>query len=391
MAKRDYYEVLGVDRNADQATLKKAYRNLAMQYHPDRNPGNGAAAEKMKEINEAYAVLCDPQKRSLYDTYGHAGLDSYTQEDIFRSVDFSSLFREFGFGFGDSIFDSLFGRRTSSRRGPRRGADLRYDLSVTLEEVASGAEKTVELPKTVACSSCNGIGAQPDGLETCRRCQGTGQIIREQRTGYSLVRQITVCGECRGRAKIIKKACEECEGKGIIETRKELRITIPAGADSGYSVVVEGEGEVSVDGPPGDLYIVLNVERHPIFERNGDDVYVQHDISFTTAALGGQVQVPGLKGSLKVDIAEGAQTGTVIRIPGQGMPRLGKRGRGDQYVVVRVVTPTNLSQEEKELLRRFENLRQKSGGEKASGVNTDSNKNWFEHLRRKSDYEKRSK
>ncbi len=365
MAERDYYEVLGVGRDADPAAIKKAYRNLAMQHHPDRNPGNGEAAEKMKEVNKAYAVLCDPEKRRLYDTYGPAGLEGYTQEDIFRSVDFSSLFREFGFGFGDSVFDGLFGRRASNRRGPRRGSDLRYDLSMTLEEVAAGTEKTVELPKAAICLSCGGTGAQPDGMETCRRCQGTGQIVREQRSGYGVVRQITVCGECRGQGKIIKKACKDCEGKGIIETIKEIKISIPAGADNGYSVKVDGEGEAISEGMPGDLYVVLNVQRHPLFERNGDDIYVQHDISFTTAALGGQVLVPGLSGDIKIDIAEGAQTGTVVWASGQGMPRVGKRGKGDQYVVLRVVTPTHLNREEKDLLKQFEKLRQKSSSDKS--------------------------
>jgi molecular chaperone DnaJ len=364
MTKRDYYETLGVGRDADPAAIKKAYRNLAMQYHPDRNPGNGEAAEKMTEINQAYAVLCDPQKRSLYDTYGHAGLEGYTQEDIFRTVDFSSLFREFGFSFGDNIFDGLFGRRASGRRGPRRGADLRYDLSVTLEEVASGVEKTIELPKSSICLSCSGKGAQPDGLETCHRCQGKGQIVTEHRSGYGVVRQIAGCGECHGRGKIVKKACKDCVGKGVIETEKEIKIDVPAGADTGYSVRVEGEGEISADGLAGDLYIVVNVERHPLFERHGDDVYIQHDISFAAAALGSQARVPGISGDFKVDIAEGSQTGAVIRVPGQGMPRLGKRGRGDQYVVLRVVTPTGLTREEQELLRHFESLRQKSGGGK---------------------------
>ena len=362
MTKRDYYEILGVGRDADPAAIKKAYRNLAMQYHPDRNPGNGE--EKMKEVNQAYAVLCDPQKRSLYDTYGHAGLEGYTQEDIFRSVDFSSLFQEFGFGFGDSMFDGFFGRRTSGRRGPRRGSDLRYDLSVTLEEVASGVEKTIKLPKASICLSCSGTGAQPDGLETCHKCQGTGQIVREQRSGYGVVRQITVCGECRGRAKIIKKACKDCNGKGVIEAEKEIKIDVPAGADTGYSVRVEGEGEASAGGPSGDLYIVVNVERHPVFERHGDDIYLQHDIAFSVATLGGEARVPGLNGEVKIDVADGTQTGAVIKVAGQGMPRLGKRGRGDEYVVVRVVTPTNLSREEKELLRQFQELRRKSDGGK---------------------------
>jgi molecular chaperone DnaJ len=362
MTKRDYYETLGVGRDADPAAIKKAYRNLAMQHHPDRNPGNGEAAEKMKEVNEAYAVLCDPQKRNLYDAYGHAGLEGYTQEDIFRGVDFGSLFREFRFGFGDDVFDGFFGGRTSSRRGPRKGADLRYDLSVTLEEVASGVEKTVEIPRVSACSSCSGTGAQADGLETCRKCDGKGQIVREHRSGYGVVRQIVGCGECRGRGKIVKKACKDCQGKGAVETRKELKVDVPAGADTGYSVRVVAEGEAGADGVPGDLYIVVNVERHPLFERQGDDIYIQHDISLVTAALGGQAHVPGLGGDVKVDIAEGTQTGAVTRVPGQGMPRLGKRGRGDQYVVLRVVTPTNLDREEKELLRQFQKLRQESDG-----------------------------
>lgn len=360
MAKRDYYEVLGVGRDADPATIKKAYRNLAMQYHPDRNPGNGEAGEKMKEVNEAYAVLCDPQKRSLYDTYGHAGLEGYTQEDIFHSVDFGSLFREFGFGFGDSIFDGFFGRRTSGRRGPRRGADLRYDLTVTLEEAASGVQRTIGLPKSSICLSCSGKGAQPDGIETCHTCQGTGQIVREQRSGYSVVRQITVCGECRGQAKIIKKACKDCSGKGFVETEKEIKIEVPAGADSGYSFRVEGEGECCADGPSGDLYVVVSIEKHPVFERHGEDIYLQHELDFAVAALGGDTTVPGLNGEIKIEVPDGTQTGNLIRVPGQGLPRLGKSGRGDEYVVARVVTPTNLSREEKELLRRFQELRRKS-------------------------------
>ena len=364
MAKRDYYEVLGIDRNADEATIKKAYRSLAMQHHPDKNHNDDQAVEKMKQINEAHAVLCDPQKRSLYDRYGHAGLEGYAPEDIFRGVDFGSLFRESGLGgFGDSIFDSLFGGSTATGRGARRGADLRYDLIVTLEEVASGVEKTVELPKAEKCSACNGTGAQPDGLVDCRKCRGTGQVVREQRSGYGIIRQITVCGDCRGKGKIVKKACKECQGKGIIEQTKEIRVIVPAGADTGHQIRIEGEGGIG-EGVPGDLYIVFNVEKHPVFERHGDDIYLQQDISFTTAALGGQVQVPGLDGDLDIDITEGAQTGTIFRITGKGIPHLDHRGRGDEYVVVRVITPTKLSREEKELLRGFERLRQKSGSDR---------------------------
>jgi len=363
MEKRDYYEVLGIDRNADVAAIKRAYRQLAMQYHPDRNPGDTQAIERMKEINEAYAVLSDANKRRLYDTYGHAGLEGYTRDDLFRGVDFSSLFREFGlrdfFGFGDNIFDSFFGRRTTSRRGPRKGADLRYDLTVTLEEVAFGTEKTIELPRVEQCTACNGTGAEPDGMVKCEDCDGTGQIVREQRSGYSVFRQISVCGRCRGKGQIVKVRCKECEGKGIIEKTKEIVVDIPAGADSGYSVRVGGEGEQGAD-LPGDLYIVLNVERHPVFERHGDDIYLQQEIAFTTAALGGEVPVPGLNGDLKLDIPEGTQTGTALRIAGEGIPHLDGYGRGDEYIVVKVITPTNLNRRQKELLREFDKLRRKS-------------------------------
>lgn len=365
--KKDYYEVLGIDSNADEAAIKKAYRNLAMKYHPDRNPGDAQAVEKMKEINEAYAILSDVEKRRLYDIYGHAGLEGYTQEEIFRGVDFSSLFREFGlrdfFGFGDSLFDTFFGRRTATRRSPRKGADLRYDLSVSLEEAAFGAEKTIELPKVEQCPSCNGTGAEPDGLPTCETCGGTGQIVREQRSGYSVFRQISVCGKCRGKGKVVRKPCKECEGKGAIEKKKEILVRIPAGADTGYSIRVEGEGEKGED-VPGDLYVVLHVEKHPIFERHSDDIYLQKDIAFTTAALGGEIRVPALDGELKLDIPEGTQTGAVFRIENEGIPHIDSHGRGDEYVVVKVVTPTHLSRKEKELLREFQKLRQKLEGDK---------------------------
>ena len=363
MLKRDYYEVLGIDRGADQVAIKKSYRSLAMKYHPDRNPGDAQAVERMKEINEAYAVLSDTHKRRLYDTYGHAGLEGYTQEDIFRGVDFSSLFREFGlrdfFGFGDSLFESFFGRRTSIRREPGRGADLRYDLAVTLEEAAFGTEKTVQLPKTEQCSACRGAGAPPDGLEQCASCQGTGQIVREERAGYSVFRQISVCSKCHGKGKVVKQPCKECEGKGFIKRTKGILVRIPAGVDTGYEVKFDGEGDKG-EGAPGDLYVVINVQRHPIFERHSDDIYLQKEINFTTAALGGKVEVPSLEGNIKLDIPEGTQTGAILRITGKGVARLNGHGKGDEYVIARVVTPTNLSHKQKELLREFEKLEPES-------------------------------
>lgn len=364
MIKRDYYEVLGVDRSADQAAIKKAYRNLAMKHHPDKNPGDSLASDNMKEINEAYAVLSDERKRGIYDNYGHAGLEGLSPEDIFGGVDFGGLFGDLGFGFGDGLFGGLFGRGASGRRSrPRRGADLRYDLEVSLEEAAFGVEKTIELAGQEACPACRGTGAQTGGLEDCSRCRGTGQIVREQRSSYGVVRQINVCSQCHGRGKMVTKPCHECAGKGIIEKGTGIKIRVPPGADSGYSVRVEGQGEMGEAGP-GDLYVVLNVRKHPVFERHGDDIYVQHDIGFTTAALGGRVEIPGLDGNLKVDINEGTQAGAVYRVPGHGIPHLRGRGKGDAYVVVRVVTPTGLNNKEKQLLREFEDLQKRAGGDR---------------------------
>ena len=365
MAKRDYYEILGMDRGADEATIKKAYRSLAMKCHPDTNPNDAQAVDKMKEINKAYAVLCDREKRRLYDTYGHAGLQGFTQEDIFRGVDFGSIFADLfggGFGSGGSIFDELFGRRRSGRgRQTRRGADLRYDFKVTLEDAAFGTEKKIEIPRVEPCSACHGLGAKEGGLKVCQACHGSGQSVIEQRSGYSVYRQITVCGKCRGRGKIVTESCDECQGGGSIERSKEISIHIPKGADTGHAIRVEGEGEPGPDGAEnGDLYVVLSVEKHPVFERHGDDIYVVREIGLPQAALGAKLDdVPGLEGGLKVDIPEGTQNGAVFRISHKGIPHLNNHGRGDEYVLVKVVTPTDLSKEEKDLLRKFQASRGK--------------------------------
>jgi molecular chaperone DnaJ len=360
MAKRDYYEVLGVAKDADDTTIKKAYRSLAMKYHPDRNPSDREAAEKMKEVNEAYAILSKPETRRLYDTYGHAGLESYTSADIFRGVDFGSLFREFGlgdFGFG-SVFDSFFGgRRRTTVRERRRGADLRYDLDVTLEEVAVGVDKKTEVPRSSICPSCKGTGAKEEGIKECEHCRGTGQIVNEQRSGYAIYRQITTCGYCHGRGTLVVEPCDECQGKGILEEVREINVSIPKGADTGYIIRVDGEGEAGEDGR-GDLYVVLNVKKHAVFERHGDDIYVAKKIGFPQAALGGEVEVPGLDGDLKLDVPEGTQTGAILRIVNQGIPHLDGYGRGDEYIITQVVTPQDLSAQEKELLREFQRLRE---------------------------------
>lgn len=354
MTKRDYYGVLGVDRNADEAQLKKAYRELAMKYHPDRNPGDQEAAEKMTELNEAYAVLCNGEKKLLYDTYGHAGLEGYSQEDIFRGVDFGNLFGDLGFGGG--IFEQFFGggRGGGTTRVRRRGDDLRYDLEVTLEEAASGAERTVGLTRAGNCPKCHGTGAAPGGLVVCEQCRGTGQMVAERRSGYSIVRQITPCPKCRGSGQIIKERCDQCDGKGTLSTEKEIRVRIPKGADTGTAVKVPGEGAPGDGGAPaGDLYVVLGVKKHPVFERHGDDLYLQAETSLIGATLGGKAMVPTLDGEREIDIAEGTQTGSVLRLDGFGMPRKSGRGKGDLCVVLKVVTPTNLSDRAKDLLREF--------------------------------------
>jgi len=255
--KRDYYQVLGMDRNADVQTIKRAYRTLALKYHPDRNQGDPQASDKMKEINEAYAILSDAQKRSLYDRYGHAGLGGYTQEDIFQGVDFSSLFREFGlggiFGFSDEPLGGLFGGSVRARTSQRKGADLRYDLDLTLEEIARGVEKTVRIPRSATCQGCRGSRAEPGGRSQCTACRGTGQSVREDVSDFGIVRQITVCSKCRGVGEIVKEPCHICKGQGRIEEAAELKINIPAGVDTGHAIRIQGEGEPGDGLPPAYL------------------------------------------------------------------------------------------------------------------------------------------
>ncbi len=355
--KKDYYEVLGVDRDAGTEEIKKAYRALVMKYHPDRNPDNPEAVEVMKDLNEAYAVLSDPKKRQLYDLYGHEGLAGYTPEDIARGVDFSDVFRDFGdiFSFSGSFLGDLFGRRPRRAR-PRKGADLSYDIAITLEEAAAGIKKDIRLVRTEACPVCKGTGAQPGGLQVCDQCRGTGQISSERRAGSMIVRQINTCPKCGGKGTIVTKPCEECKGQGVIEKAKEITVTIPPGADNGYAVKVEGEGEPG-EGGPGDLYVVINVQKHPVFRRHGDDLYREEEIPFTLAALGGEMTTTDLEGKThELKIPEGTQTGTVLRIEGAGMPRLDGEGRGNAYVAVKVVTPTNLDKRQRKLLRELRNL-----------------------------------
>jgi molecular chaperone DnaJ len=373
MTKRDYYDVLGVERGAAAEEIKKAYRGLVMKYHPDRNPDDPEAAETMKDLNEAYAVLSDPRKRQLYDVYGHEGLSGYSDADIVGGVDFSGLFREFGmkgiFDLGGSILGDFFGFG-GGRPGPQKGDDRRYDLVITLEEAAFGTEKRVLLARRETCPACKGTGAEPGGLKECDQCHGSGEIVNERRSGSSVFREIKTCKKCGGRGSIVTKPCDGCKGEGFVEKTKEIPVEIPAGTPSGYAIKVEGEGDPGKD-LPGDLYIVVTVARHPIFERHEDDLYRQQEIPFTVAALGGEIETVDLEGNpYKLDIPEGTQTGTVVKIEGKGVPHLGREGKGDGFVVTKVVTPTNLSESQKELLREFQAL--EFGGNRAERTHPSS-------------------
>jgi len=358
--KRDYYEILGVQKGASLDEIKKAYRNLALKYHPDRVAPDKKkeAEEKFKEISEAYAVLSDPQKRSQYDQFGHAGIDShYTYEDIFRGADFSSIFEDLGFGGGifDDIFETLgiFGGDFSSRRraGPRRGRDIEYEIEISFEEAAKGTKKTINIPRYEICDVCDGEGIKPGTKRaTCPSCGGRGQIF--QSAGFFSITQ--TCQKCRGEGYIIKNPCQRCGGTGQVKITKQLEVNIPAGVDTGSRLRIQGEGELgSKGGQRGDLYLYINVKEHPVFERHGYDIICEIPISFALATLGGEIEVPTLNGSVIMKIPEGTQTGRIFRLQGKGIKRLKGYGQGDQLVRVVIETPTNLNSEQKRLLREF--------------------------------------
>lgn len=350
MTKRDYYEILGVHRDATDDELKKAYRKMALQYHPDRNPGNKEAEEKFKESAEAYEVLSNPEKRNLYDQFGHEGLRS-TGFSGFRG--FEDIFSSFGdiFGFGD-LFGSTMGRR---RSGPQAGADLRYNLRISFQEAAFGVENEIEFENMETCPECHGEGAEPGTQRiTCPSCHGKGQVSRSQ--GFFMIS--TTCSRCRGQGTIIDHPCKECHGGGKVRRSKKLSIKIPSGVDTGARLRVQGEGEEGVrGGPPGDLYIFIDVEPDEIFQRDGIDIYCEVKIFFTQAVLGAEIEVPGLEARQELTIPKGTQTGQVFKIEGAGIPSLRGYRRGRQYVKVILQTPTDLSQEEEELLRKFAELR----------------------------------
>jgi molecular chaperone DnaJ len=343
--KRDYYEVLGLSRDASVQEIKSSYRKLAIKYHPDKNSGDKNAEEKFKEAAEAYSVLSDPEKRARYDRFGHSGMQgggfSGFDPNIFG--DFGDILGEF-FGFGD-----IFGGRR--RSGPARGADLRYDLKIAFKEAAFGLTTKIKIPRQDTCSSCNGSGA-PKGKPpvTCPACNGAGQV-RYQQGFFSISRS---CGQCNGAGKIITEPCETCHGKGRVHKEKVLEVRIPAGVDNGARLRIQGEGEAgSRNGPSGDLYVIIFVEEHPFFQRQENNIYCQIPISIVQAVLGSEVVVPTLEGEEKLKIPEGTQTGSVFRLRNKGIVSLGGRGRGDQFVTVNIVVPTKLTREQRQA---FENL-----------------------------------
>ena len=355
--KRDYYEVLGLQKGASVDDIKKAYRKLALKYHPDRNPDNKEAEEKFKEVAEAYEVLSDEEKRSRYDQFGFAGVDpNYgAGQGGYGGGGFG------GFGdFGDlgDIFGSFFGGGGSSRAGsnaPRRGENVGARLELTFEEAAFGCEKEVTVQRIENCSVCSGTGSADGVVETCSTCRGSGQVRTTQNFMGMTMQSSTVCPQCNGRGKVIRTPCNTCKGKGKVRRNQRIKVKVPAGVDHGQSVRVRGEGCVGVNGgPSGDVLVEIYIKRHPIFTRQEYTVLCEVPISFAQAALGGEIQVPTLDGKVSFEIPEGTQTGTVFTLPGKGIPVVNSRRRGDQRFTVVVETPTRLTKEQKELLRQLD-------------------------------------
>jgi molecular chaperone DnaJ len=348
--KRDFYEVLGVTRTASPEEIKGAYRQLARKHHPDVNPGDDGAEARFKEINEAYEVLSDPGKRQRYDRLGHAGVGAGSGAD-------------FGFGsgmggFGD-ILDMFFGsggrEYGTAAFGPERGADLRYDLEITLEEAAFGAEKTIPIARQETCTLCKGSG-QKEGTtpETCGTCRGAGQVRATQQTFLGSFSTVTTCPRCGGRGRIVRDPCSQCSGQGRERKTRKFPLKIPAGVENGARIRFSGEGEGGVrGGGAGDLYVVMLIRPHPVFERQGRDVVCEVSVSFAKASLGGRIEVPTLEGKETLSIPEGTQPGDVFRLRGKGLPEIGRTGRGDEHVIIQVTTPTHLNERQRRALMEF--------------------------------------
>ena len=355
--KRDYYEVLGIDKSADDAAIKKAYRALAKKYHPDMNPGDAEAEKKFKEASEAYAILSDPEKKRQYDQFGHAAFEGGAGGGFggfdFNGADFSDI-------FGD-IFGDFFGggRRGRSSNGPMKGANIRTSVRITFEEAVFGVDKEIELTLKDECKTCHGSGAKPGtSPETCSKCGGKGQVVFTQQSFFGTVRNVQTCPDCNGTGKVIKEKCDDCHGSGYIANRKKIQVSIPAGIDNGQSVRIRDKGEPGTNvGPRGDLLVEVIVGRHPIFQRQDYDIYSTVPVSYAVAALGGDVVVDTVDGKVLYEVKAGTQTDTRVRLKNKGVPSLrNKEVRGDHYVTLVVQTPEKLSNEAKELLRQFDAL-----------------------------------
>ncbi|MED4404628.1 molecular chaperone DnaJ [Heyndrickxia coagulans] len=373
MSKRDYYEVLGVAKDASKDEIKKAYRKLSKKYHPDINKAPDAA-EKFKEIQEAYEVLSDDQKRAQYDQFGHAGpnqgFGGGNGFGGFSSSDFDS------FGFED-IFSTFFGGgRRNDPNAPRQGADLQYTMTLEFEEAVFGKETDIQIPREETCDTCHGTGAKPGTHpKECPHCHGTGQLNTEQQTPFGRIVNRRVCHYCGGTGKIITDKCKTCGGTGRVKKRRKIHVKIPAGIDDGQQLRVAGQGEPGINGgPAGDLYIIFHVRPHELFERDGDDIYCEIPIAFTQAALGDEIEVPTLHGKVKLKIPAGTQSGTKFRLRGKGVPNVHGHGTGDQHVIARIVTPRKLTERQKQLLREF--------AEASGEVPDEQSSNFFDKMKR---------
>ncbi|UCE73728.1 MAG: molecular chaperone DnaJ [Methanomassiliicoccales archaeon] len=370
MVKRDYYEVLGVEKTASKDEIKKVYRKLAKKYHPDMNKDNPKEAEeKFKEISEAYGVLSDDTKRRQYDMYGHAGIEGrYSREDIFRTINFEDIFGDMGFGFGgfEGIFDTFFGGARTRRRGPIKGNNLFQDLEISLEEAAFGTKKTIKVPRIEWCDQCNGTGAKPGtSPKKCASCQGTGQIRDVRSSGFGQFVRITPCRYCNGSGEKIEHPCTNCRGGGKVRRYRKISVDVPRGVDTGNRIRLPGEGEAGNNGgPSGDLFVVIYVKPHDTFHREGNHIIYDVEITFAQAALGDEIEVPTLKSKAKLKIPKGTQTHTTFRLKGEGIPDVHGRGKGDEFVRVIVKTPTRLSERQKQLLLELEGQDKDSKGKK---------------------------
>ena len=352
---RDLYEVLGLQKGASDDEIKKAYRKLAKKYHPDLNPGDKEAEKKMKEVNGAYEVLSDAEKKARYDQYGFAGIDPNYAGGAggggfggFQDFDLGDIF--------GSMFGGGFGGQQTRQNGPRKGENLRITLQLTFEEAVFGCEKSVSVTRNESCKDCGGTGAKKGtSPETCPVCRGSGQVQSTQRTPFGVFSSSSPCQNCKGTGKIIKEPCPSCKGEGRVRKTRTIRVKIPAGIDDGQTISLRGEGNGGTQGgPAGDLYVTVYVKEHKMFKRDGQDIILEMPISFVQAALGATLTVPTVDGKVQYDLPEGTQTGTVFRLRGSGVPSANGRGRGDQYVKVNVEIPRNLNHEQKELLRKFD-------------------------------------